>query len=144
MIRRTPGHTVVADDLEAWFASGDVIYEPNLPDRAQVTVLGILILGPEPFDPPLLGLAETLVHEHHHRFRQHHLQKTVSVWAGIATRTPAMARYERPAWRAALAFVHAVRQHQICNPADCDSEEFAIRTSWEIHYQIPLEPEPDR
>lgn len=144
LIRRTSGYTDVADDLDAWFASLDVIYDPNLPDRAQVSVLGTLILGPEPFEPPLLGLAETLVHEHHHRFRQHHLQKTVSVWAGIATRTPVMARYERPAWRAALAFVQTVRQHQVCDPAECDAEEHAIRTSWEIHYQIPLEPERDR
>ncbi len=139
LIRRTVGYSAVADDLEGWFAAGNVRYDPDLSDRAQVSVLGFLILGPEPFEPPLLGLAETLVHEHHHRFRQHHFEKTVSVWAGLATRTPIMARYERCAWRAALRFVQEVRNQQLCDPAECDSEEHAIRTTWDIHYRIPLE-----
>ena len=140
LIRSVEGYHAVADDLELWQRRRAVRYVATLVDRAQTTLSGLLVIGPEPFDGPLISLGETLVHEHFHRFRQGHLAKTTSFWIGVATRSPVMARYERPAWRAGLAFVRAARAQHAWDALECDAEEIAILRSFEHHYRMPLEP----
>ena len=138
LIGAVPGYSAVAVELSAWKAKGQVRWDPGLPDRAVVHFLGHMTMGPEPFDGHLAGLAETLVHEHHHRFRQHHWQKTVSYWTGIATGSPPMARYERPATLASLRFLEDAARHGAVDRTTAVAEQNAIRKSWALHYRIPL------
>ena len=103
LIARVPGYGEVAQNL----ACRTVRYVPTLEDRGEATLFGVILIGPEALEGSLVGLAETLVHEEFHT-RQNHFLKTHSFWSGVFTRTPVMARYERPAYRAALDFLAAL------------------------------------
>ncbi|WP_309719214.1 hypothetical protein [Armatimonas sp.] len=103
LIARVPGYAPIAQNL----ARRTVRYVPTLEDRGQATLLGVILIGPEALQGSLVGLAETLVHEEFHT-RQNHFLKTYSFWSGVFTRTPVMARYERPAYQAALDFLSAL------------------------------------
>jgi hypothetical protein len=103
LIGRTPGYEGVAQNL----LRRTIRYIPTLEDRGQATLTGVILIGPEALLGSLVGLAETLVHEEFHT-RQSHFLKTHSFWSGVFTRTPVMARYERPAYQAALDFLTAL------------------------------------
>ena len=107
LIEHVPGYTLTARELADLLSRGGIRFVPTLPDRGQATLIGIILLGPEPFEGHILGLAETLVHEAFHR-HQFPLLKTASFWAGVATRTPVMRRYERPAYEATMRFLETV------------------------------------
>jgi hypothetical protein len=109
LVARTPGYESEASELADLLRRGRLRYAPELEDRALVTLTGVIKLGPEALDGSLVGLAETLVHERYH-LHQPHLHKTASFWAGVATRTPVMRRYERPAYLAGLRFLQAVER----------------------------------
>lgn len=134
LIRSTPGYETVAADLQSLHARGRVHYVPTLPDRAHAGLLGAITLGPEAVTGSALSLAETLVHEHFHLKRQSHLAKTVSFWAGIATRTPVMARYERPAYQAALDFLAAVARARPDLAGEAEAEAGAVGATFAAQY----------
>ena len=135
LIASTPGYEVVAADLSRLHDRGRIRFAPDLADRAHAGLLGALTLGPEAFDDnSALGLAETLVHEHHHLFRQPPLLKTVSFWAGVATRTPTMARYERPAYDAALGFLAAVARAYPDLADEAAREASAVEATFAANY----------
>ena len=92
-------------------------------------------MGPEPFAPgsTLLGLAETLVHERFH-LTQNPLEKTVSFWTGVATKTDGMARYEKPAYQAAETFLERFRQTFPALAAESEAELVAVRDTFESSY----------
>jgi len=107
LIGRTPGYAGEARELADLLARGRIHCAPGLEDRALVTLTGRIQLGPEALDGSLVGLAATLIHERFH-LHQSPFLKTASFWAGVATRTPILRRYERPAYAAALRFLQTV------------------------------------
>ena len=133
LIACVPGYEVVAQSL----TRRTIRFVPTLIDRGQATLTGVILLGSEALDGGLVGLAETLVHEEFHT-RQSHLLKTHSFWSGVFTQTAVMARYERPAYQAALDFLaalaHACPEH--ADEARADSE--AIRASYALNYRLAL------
>jgi len=139
-IASVPGYGPVARDLAGWLDAERIHFDPALADRAVVEWTGRVVLGPEPFEGPGIGLEETLVHEHHHRMRQRNLMKSASFWAGVATRSHVMARYERPAYRAALAYLEAAAAARPDIAPDASREAEAVRRTWDIVYAIPLVP----
>ncbi len=139
-IGSVPGYEHVSAQLTTLLESGHILHDSDLSDRAVVEWTGRMILGEEPFEGPRVGLEETLVHEHHHRHRQANLLKSASFWAGIATRTPVMARYERPAYRAALKYLAEVARSRPDDHDDALREANAVRRTWDIVYGMPLDP----
>ena len=133
LIAHVPGYEAVALNL----TRRTIRFVPTLIDRGQATLMGVILIGPEALNGGLVGLAETLVHEELHT-RQSHLLKTHSFWSGVFTQTAVMARYERPAYRAALDFLwalaHACPEHADEARADCD----AIRASYALNYGLAL------
>lgn len=105
LIASVPGYETVAADLRR----ADLRFDPDFPDRGDASLRGVITLGPEPFSEaaPVVSVAATLVHEHFHT-RQNPFLKTVSFWTGIATKTPTMARYERPAYARQVEFLDAL------------------------------------
>lgn len=135
LIASTPGYEAVAADLSRLRDRGRIRFAPDLADRAHAGLLGALTLGPEAFDGnSALSLAETLVHEHHHLFQQPPLLKTVSFWAGVATRTPVMARYERPAYAAALGFLQAIARARPDLADEATREASAVEATFAANY----------
>ncbi|MFM7323017.1 MAG: hypothetical protein ACKO5K_16075 [Armatimonadota bacterium] len=137
-IGAVPGYASVARDLGALLDAGRIRHDPDLEDRAVVEWTGMVVLGEEPFQGASVGLEETLVHEHHHRKRQANLMKSASFWTGVVTKTPVMARYERPAYRAALDYLAAVGVARPDDRIDAEREAEAVRRTWEIVYRLPL------
>ncbi len=136
LIAATPGYEAMAADLSRLRDRGRIRFAPDLSDRAHAGLLGALLLGPEVFAAnSALSLAETLVHEHHHLFRQPPLLKTVSFWAGVATRTPTMARYERPAYDAALDFLAAVARAHPDLADEAATETSAVEATFAANYE---------
>ena len=138
LIASVDGYADVARDLAALDDAGRIRYVPRLADRAHAGLTRRVALGPEAIDGGPVGLAETLVHEHWHLFRQHPLHKTASFWAGVATGTPVMARYERPAYRAALAFLDALARRHPETAATAHAEARAVALSFAAEYRLPL------
>lgn len=136
LIGSTPGYQGVAADLSRLRDRGRIRFAPDLTDRAHAGLLGALTLGPEVFaDNSALSLAETLVHEHYHLFRQRSLLKTVSFWAGVATRTPTMARYEQPAYAAALRFLRAIARARPDLADEAAREAAAVEATFAANYE---------
>ncbi|MBC8137932.1 MAG: hypothetical protein H8F28_18795 [Fibrella sp.] len=135
LIRSVPGYEAESQTLAQLLSDGKIRYVPTLEDRAHAGLLGTITLGPEPFAPgsTILGLAETLIHERHH-LTQNPLEKTVSFWTGVATKSDVMARYEKPAYQAAATFLERFRQAFPALAAESDAELFAVRSSYESSY----------
>ena len=131
------GYAPVAETLTRWLDAGRIVYVPTLVDRAHAGLTGRITLGPEALSGSLLGLAETLVHEWWHIARQVPLEKTASFWLGVATGTPTMARYERPAYRAALEFLTAAASLPDL-AEDAVREADAVRATFATEYRVPL------
>ena len=114
-----------------------IVINPQLSDRAQVDWRGTLSLGPQVFaeegDAGMVSLAGTLVHEAFH-LSQFPLLKTVSFWAGVATKTNVMARYERPAYEAQARFLIALAavHPDLASLAGC--ERAAALSSYNAEY----------
>lgn len=108
LIDGTPGYQEIALDLRRLLTRGDIRFSGDIADRAHAGVTGKIYLGPEALEGDILGLAETLIHEHYHARRQNPFEKTASFWLGVVTRAPIMRRYERPAYCEAVAFLTAV------------------------------------
>lgn len=126
IIAATPGYRSVAGKLRRLAARGRIYFHAGLEDRARAGLAKTITLGPEAMESHPLSLAQTLVHEHYH-LHQNPFLKTVSFWSGVATRTPVMRRYERPAYRAADEFLEAVKKSQPSLAAIARAEQEAIR-----------------
>lgn len=133
IIAATSGYHRVADELRRLAARGRVRFHAGLEDRAHAGLTKTVILGPEALESHPLSLAQTLVHEHYH-LHQNPFLKTVSFWSGVATRTPVMRRYERPAYHAAYAFLEAVKTSQPALATVAQSEQVAICQVFEQSY----------
>ncbi|MBC7807926.1 MAG: hypothetical protein H7145_17490 [Akkermansiaceae bacterium] len=135
LIGSVPGYEAEAESLREMLVAGRIRYVATMEDRAHAGLLGTITLGPEPFAPggTLLGLAETLVHERFH-LTQNPLEKTVSFWAGVATKSDVMARYEKPAYQAAENFLRRFAQTFPALATESDTELFAVRSSFESSY----------
>lgn len=129
LIARVPGYEAIARNLTRC----TVRYVPELGDRGQATLTGVILIGPEALFGGMVGLAETLVHEEFHT-RQNHLLKTHSFWSGVFTRTPVMARYERPAYQAALDFLAALAATCSEHASEALAEADAVRASYTAFY----------
>jgi len=108
LVDSVPGYGKIAGRLRRL----RIDYLPSLPDRAHTTLRSKIIVGPRALlesDPTPFSLAGTLVHEEFHT-RQNPFLKTASFWTGVATRSPVMARYEWPAYRAQTTFLRALAQ----------------------------------
>jgi len=137
LVARTPGYGAEARELADLLRRGRIRYAPALADRALVTLTGVIKLGAEALDGPLVGLAETLVHERFH-LHQNPFLKTTSFWTGVATRTPVMRRYEEPAYLAGLCFLRAI---EAAFPALADvarAEQDDVAATFAAVYQAPL------
>jgi hypothetical protein len=132
LIARTPGHDDVAADLTRRFEAGRIRFKPSMIDRGEATLSGNILLGPEAIEGSMLGLAETLVHEHYH-LHQPPILKSVSLWMGVFTRTPLMRRYERPAYEAALRFLVTVARTypELAEEAEQEADAIGINFSSE-------------
>lgn len=135
LIESVPGYDAVARDLRHLAATGRIRFDAALIDRAHAGLLGAITLGPEPLAADPLGLAETLVHEHHHLKRQNPFAKTSSFWLGVATGTPVLARYEKPAYDAALRFLEAVAAAFPDLRARAESEHAAVTQNFAAEYE---------
>lgn len=126
LIAATPGYEKTAHKLQQLAQSRRVRFDAAMEDRAQTGLLKNIVLGPEAMESSPLSLAQTLVHEHFHLY-QNPLLKTVSFWSGMATRTHVMARYERPAYRAAWEFLQVVARTHPHLAGIARAEQNAIR-----------------
>lgn len=133
LIAATPGYAPLAQTLAQLAADGKIHHDPNLPDRAVTHLSGSITLGNEALQSPTLGLAETLVHEAYHR-TQNPFAKTASYWAGIATRTNPMLRYEQPAYQAAIDFLQAVARTMPAEAAFAHQEIAEVQDSFAQNY----------
>ena len=137
LIGAVPNYSQIATDLR----KRRILYNPNLPDRGQASLLGRITLGPEVLEgrpnEVLVGVAGTLVHELYH-CRQNPFLKTVSFWLGITTRTHPMRRYERPAYQAHSAFLMALAQSQPLLAEAAFLEQQAVHASFHAVYGCEL------
>jgi hypothetical protein len=140
LIGRTPGYAEEARELADLLARGRIGFAPNLDDRALVTLTGRIQLGPEALDGPLVGLAATLIHEHFH-LHQSPFLKTASFWAGVATRTPVLRRYERPAYTAALRFLQIVAATFPDLATTAQGEAAGVAATFAAVFGAPLIPD---
>lgn len=136
LIASAPGYEAVAAHLEDLRSKGKIRVE-EIADRATASVWGALALGPEALTGGAVGLAETLVHERFH-LTQAPLAKTASFWGGVFTGTPVWRRLERPAYRAAVAFLDALAQVRPDLAFACSSESEAVRAAFLAHYGAEL------
>jgi hypothetical protein len=127
LIRATPGYHDIGVDLAQLDWAGRIQVDMNLEDRAQTTLRGIILLGPEAAGASPLSLAQTLAHEHFHLRHQHPLLKTVSFWSGVLTRTPVMRRYEQPAYQAAIDFLEAAKETHSHLAEEAAAEQAEVR-----------------
>lgn len=127
IVRATPGYTEEAVDLAQMVSENLVRVDATLDDRAQAGLLGTLTLGPEAVHASPLSLAQTLVHEHFHLYRQSPWLKTLSFWLGVVTATHVMRRYERPAYLAAHDFLEAVKRAHPAMKTEATAEQRAIQ-----------------
>ena len=126
LVGSTPGYVEVGMALAQLSSDNRLRFDPNLEDRAQTALTGVMTIGPEAAESSPLSLAQTLVHEHFH-LGQNPLLKTVSFWSGVATKTNVMKRYEEPAYRAAYDFLEAVKQAHPNLAVEAEDEQAAIR-----------------
>jgi len=134
LIAQVPGYSMIAQDL----AARRVLFVPKLKDRGEARLSGTILIGPEALEGSFVGLAETLVHEQFHT-QQNPFAKTPSFWLGVFTGTPLMARYERPAYRAALRFLEQLALSHREHADEAQREAEAVRLSYASLYRLPLE-----
>jgi hypothetical protein len=137
LIATTPGYEMTARELNQLAQKRRIFLDESLADRAQTSLLKTIVLGPEAVASSPLSLAQTLVHEQFH-LHQNPLLKTVSFWSGVATRTPVMARFERPAYRAAWAFLEAAARTHPGLSSEARAEQNAIRLVFENDFKQNL------
>lgn len=137
LIRTTPGYAEVGVELAQLASEDRIRIDMALDDRAHAGLLGVITLGPEAAESSPLSLAQTLVHEHFH-LHQNPLQKTVSFWGGVLSRTPVMKGYEQPAYQAAFDFLEAVKRAHPPLATEAASEQAAIAQVFEIGFGAPL------
>lgn len=133
LIARTPDYEAAAAELAQRLESGRIAFLPSLIDRGQATLSGVILVGPEAMAASALSLAETLIHEQYH-LHQFPLLKTVSFWSGIATRTPVMRRYERPAYETALRFLDAAARAHPALAGEAHEEMAAVAAAFAAEY----------
>ena len=138
IVRTTRGYEKVAQDLAQLASENRIRFDARLEDRAQAGLTGTITLGEEAASSSALSLAQTLVHEHFHLRKQNPLLKTVSFWRGVATRTPVMARYEKPAYRAAWDFLEMVARSQPLLANEARAEQSAIAQVFQSGFSEPL------
>lgn len=137
LVRRTPGYQKIGVELAQLASENRIRFDATMEDRAQTALSGIITLGEEAVASSALSLAQTLVHEHFH-LHQNPLQKTVSFWGGIVSRTPVMARYEKPAYRAAWNFLEAAKMAHPQWAHEAQAEQNAIAQVYETSFGAPL------
>ena len=138
IVRATRGYEKVAQDLAQLASENRIRFDARMEDRAQASLTGKITLGEEAVCSSALSLAQTLVHEHFHLRRQNPLLKTVSFWSGVLSRTPVMARYEKPAYRAAWDFLEAVARSQPHLSSEARAEQNAISQVFQSSFGEPL------
>ncbi|MGC4047448.1 MAG: hypothetical protein QM758_26940 [Armatimonas sp.] len=136
LVTETPGYGSMGADLRQRWESGKLRLEP-IDDRGTTSFNGIIRIGPETLADGPVATAATLVHEHFHT-TQFPLSKTVSFWSGVITQTPVWQRLERPAYRAAVAYLEALAQSHPNLAAICHQEINATRSSFETFYRAVL------
>lgn len=129
LIASVPGYAPVAERLQR----RAIRFVPDLLDRGEARLDGVILIGPEALFAGPIGLAETLVHEEFHT-RQSPLLKTHSFWSGVFTRTPVMARYERPAYEAAARFLEALALARPEHAEEARAEAELVRSSYTTFY----------
>ena len=137
LIGRVAGYEGVALRLTALRDRGKIRFAADMEDRGRASLTGIITLGTEAFAGSLLGLAETLAHEEFH-CQQNPFLKTASFWAGVATRTPTMRRYERPAYLAALRFLESAESSLPKWAEEAKRERREVRAAFARHYGATL------
>jgi hypothetical protein len=130
LIAATSGYEMMARELNQLTQMRRILVDETLADRAQTSLLKTITLGPEAIASSPLSLAQTLVHEQFH-LHQNPLLKTVSFWSGTLTRTPVMARYERPAYRAAWKFLESAARAHPHLTSEARGEQNAIQLVFE-------------
>jgi len=138
LIRTTRGYAEIGVELAQMASENRIRFDAGLQDRAQAGLLGTIMLGPEAAQSSALSLAQTLVHEHFHLRRQHPLQKTVSFWGGVLSRTPVMRRFEQPAYQAAIDFLRAAAASHPHLAGESQTEEAEIRGVFENSFGASL------
>jgi hypothetical protein len=137
LIGQLPEYYQESRELGELLQKQRIRFNPDLPDRGQASLTGIITLGQETMEDSLLSLAETLIHENYHR-HQNHLLKTASFWGGVFSRQHPMQRYERPAYEASLRFLRHVSE-KWPELADISRQEAAnITNSFRHHYGSDL------
>lgn len=136
LVGQTPGYESTAADLNRRWKSGKLRIEP-ITDRGNASFSGVIRIGPETLADGLVATAATLVHEQFHT-TQFPLAKTASFWSGIVTGTPVWQRLERPAYRAAVAFLETLAQSRPDLASDCQREIVATRVSFQSFYEDTL------
>lgn len=139
IIGSTPNYSEVAVELAQLASEDKVQFNPALADRAQATLLGSIMLGPEAMSSSPLSLAQTLVHEHFH-LHQNPFLKTLSFWSGIVRGAPVMKHYEQPAYQAAQDFLEAVKRARPDLAVEAEGEQRAIQQVFKISYGGSLKP----
>ena len=138
LIHSVHGYEAAADFLTCLHSQRRIRFDATLPDRAHAGLTRTITLGPEAVEGSTLSLAQTLVHEYFHLKHQHPLHKTVSFWSGVATRTPTMLRFERPAYQSAIDFLEAAKRAHPHLATEADAEERAIRQVFESTFGVGL------
>ena len=133
LIRTTPGYIEIGVELAQRASENRIVVNRVLEDRAQTSLRGVIMLGPEAVQSTPLSLAQTLVHEHFH-LHQNPLQKTSSFWLGALSRTATMRRYEQPAYQAAINFLEAVKRAHPYLRTEAENEQAAVRQVFAINF----------
>lgn len=129
VIRSVDPWQPVADRL----ARRRIEFAPRLRDRAMVSFLGVIKIGPEAANSSLISLAGTLVHEEWHT-RQPLLHRTWSFWRGVFTRQHPMKWLEWPAYNAQIAFLQDAFKFGV---PEAGPEAIAVLQSFVNHYGSP-------
>ena len=135
IIHRVPGY----HDVEREIDSRKILFDPRLSDRAYVTLLGNIKIGPEAVSGTPLSLAGTLVHEVHH-LSQPLLYRTWSFWRGIFRREHPHKWLEWPAYRAQAQFL---LEADAAHVPGGRLEALDVLESFLFHYGMPENLEAD-
>jgi hypothetical protein len=129
LLRSVPGYI---DDASS-ILFHKILYISHLKDRAQISVLGTIRVGPLAAFASPVSLAGTLVHELHHA-RQPLLYRTWSFWRGVFRREHPHKWLEWPAYDAQIRFLRAASAAGISGAAE-EAEE--VLAAFRLHYGEP-------
>ena len=113
-----------------------IYYSPKFIDRAEITLLGAIRVGPAACESAV-SLAGTLVHEEFH-LRQPLLWRTWSFWRGIWRREHTMKWLEWPAYRQQISFLLAAARQGF---PEAGSEAREVLESFRFYYGEPEDAE---